>query len=115
MRRGKRGKVPSSREERRKDLSSRRREERKGRTKAKIEFKLLFKEGERRTKLATNIITFILLWFKCCVPYLHDTQGRHEYGQWSKYKTSTSQTTLNPARKNNRMNELKKLSSKCTS
>jgi hypothetical protein len=115
LRRGKRGKVPSSREERRKDLSSRRREERKGRTKAKIEFKLLFKEGERRTKLATNIITFILLWFKCCVPYLHDTQGRHEYGQWSKYKTSTSQTTLNPARKNNRMNELKKLSSKCTS
>lgn len=99
----------------RKDLSSRRGEVKEGRTKATIELKLLFKEGERKTKLATNITTFILLWFKCCVPYLHHTQGRHEYGQWSKYKTSTSQITLNPARRNNHMNELKKLNSKCTS
>ncbi len=48
-------------------------EEREGKTKAIVELELLFKEGERRTKLAINITTFILLWFKCCVPYLHYT------------------------------------------
>jgi hypothetical protein len=114
LRRGERGKVPNSKEER-EGKTQARGEERERRTKTTFELELLFKEGEKRTGPTINITTFILLWFKCCVPYMHHTQGKHEHGQWSKYKASTSQTTLNPTRRSNHMNELKKLSFKCTS
>jgi hypothetical protein len=72
------------------------------------------KRGERRIKAAINRTTFVLSLFKCCVPYLHHTQGRHEHGQWNKYRTSTSQIKPNFTKRSNHVNELKKLSSKCT-
>jgi hypothetical protein len=93
LRRGERGKVLNSREEK-EGKTHARKEEREGRTKTTFELELLFKEGEKRTKPTINITTFIIMWFKCHVPYMHHTKGRHEHGQWSKYKASTSQTTL---------------------
>ncbi len=113
MKRREKGKVPSLKEKR-EGKTQVQGEEREGRTKAIVKLELLFKEGEKRTRLATNVTTFILLWFKCCVPYLHHTQGIHEHGQWNKYKASTSQTMPNLTKRSNHMNELKKLSSKCT-
>ncbi len=75
----------------------------------------MFEKGERRIRATTNRIVFVFPLFKCCVPYLHHTQGRHEHGQWNKYRISTNQITPNLTRRSNHVDKFKKFSSKCGS
>jgi hypothetical protein len=81
----------SKRNSRRKRNSSLRlRRDRKTKASSKRSLSSCSKKKRARLDLQHNNSHFPYTMFKCCVPYLHHTQGEHEHGQWSKSRTKTS-------------------------